>query len=80
MARDASGEHGATPGVWMATAVIVVGSILAGVALIEWWLGPAFWIGIGLIVAGCIGGYFTNIMDMVSEYAPAAPTAELEQP
>jgi hypothetical protein len=79
MAGDSTGGHGATTGVWIAAAVIMIGTVVAGVALIYWWLGPVFWVGIGLMVAGCIGGYFTNIMDMVSEYAPATSAPELEQ-
>jgi hypothetical protein len=79
MAGDSAGGHGATTGVWIATAVIMIGTIVGGIGLIEWWLGPVFWIGVGLIVAGGIGGYFTNIMDMVSEFSPPpAPAPELE--
>jgi hypothetical protein len=72
MAGDSGGGHGATTGVWIVTAVIMIGTILGGVALIIWnW--PLFWVGIGLLVAGGIGGYLTGIMDMVTEYAPATP-------
>jgi hypothetical protein len=72
MAGDSGGGHGATTGVWIVTAVIMVGVVLGGVALIIWnW--PLFWVGIGLLVAGCIAGYLTGIMDMVTEYAPATP-------
>jgi hypothetical protein len=75
MAGDSGGGHGATTGVWIATAVIIAGSIVAGIALIEW-VWPVFWVGVGLMVAGCIGGYFTNIMDMVSEFSPAPGDVE----
>jgi hypothetical protein len=72
MDGDSGGGHGATTGVWIVTAVMMVGTVVGGVALIIWnW--PLFWVGIGLLVAGGIGGYFTNIMDMVSEFAPATP-------
>jgi hypothetical protein len=72
MAGDSGGGHGATTGVWIVTAVIMIGTILGGVALIIWnW--PLFWVGIGLVIAGCIGGYLTGIMDMVTEYAPVTP-------
>jgi hypothetical protein len=70
MAGDSAGGHNVTTGVWIVTVVIMIGTILGGVGLIEWWLGPVFWIGVGLIVAGGIGGYFTGIMDMVTEYSP----------
>jgi hypothetical protein len=76
MAGDSGGGHGATTGVWIVTAVIMIGTILGGIALVIWnW--PLFWVGVGLMVAGCIGGYFANIMDMVTEYSPA-PSREIE--
>ena len=76
MAGESGGGHGATSGVWIVTAVIMIGTVLGGVALIIWnW--PLFWVGVGLIVAGGIGGYFTHIMDMVTEYAPP-PAREIE--
>jgi hypothetical protein len=77
MATDSGGGHGATAGVWLVTAVIIVGSIVAGIALIEW-IWPMFWVGIGLMVAGGIGGYFANIMDMVTEFDPPVSTGEIE--
>jgi hypothetical protein len=79
MAGESGGGHGATSGVWVVTAVIMVGTTIGGIALIIWnW--PLFSVGIAMIVAGCIGGYLTNIMDMVTEYAPApAPALEPEQ-
>jgi hypothetical protein len=76
MAGDSGGGHGATTGVWIVTAVIMIGTILGGIALVIWnW--PLFWVGVGLMVAGCIGAYFANIMDMVTEYSPA-PSREIE--
>jgi hypothetical protein len=66
------GGHGATTGVWIVTAVIMIGTVLAGISMIFWWLSWGFWIGVALIVGGGIGGYFTHIMDMVTEYAPPA--------
>jgi hypothetical protein len=76
MAGDSGGGHGVTTGVWIATAVIIAGSIVTGVALIEW-VWPVFWVGVGLMVAGCIGGYATNIMDMVTEFG-AGPTSDVD--
>jgi hypothetical protein len=76
MAGDSGGGHDVTTGVWIASAVIMIGTILGGIALVIWnW--PLFWVGVGLMVAGCIGGYFTHMMDMVTEYAPA-PAREIE--
>jgi hypothetical protein len=71
-----SGGHNVTTGVWIAVAVIIAGSIIAGVALIEWvmWL---FYGGMGLMVAGCVIAYFTRIMDAVTEFGSGS-TAELE--
>jgi len=72
MDGEAGGGHGATTGVWIVTAVMMIGTVLAGISLILWWLSWGFWIGIAMIIGGGIGGYFTHIMDMVSEYAPPA--------
>jgi hypothetical protein len=76
MDGDSGGGHGATTGVWIVSAVIMVGTVVGGIALIIWnW--PLFWVGVGLMVVGGIGGYFTGIMDMVTEYAPS-PAREIE--
>jgi hypothetical protein len=55
-------------GVWIAVAMMIAGSIVAGIALIEWvlWL---FYAGIGLMVAGGIVAFFAGIMDSVTEFA-----------
>jgi hypothetical protein len=74
MARD-SGGHGATVGVWIAVMVIIAGSIVAAIALIEWaW--TAFWIGSGMMVVGCIMAYFNDIMGMVTEFGGGASESE----
>jgi hypothetical protein len=78
MAGDSGGGHGANTGVWIAVAIIIMGSILSGIALIEWiwWL---FYTGVGLMVVGCIVAYFADIMDMVTEFGSgAAAAAEIE--
>jgi len=77
MAGDSGGGHGATTGMWIVVAVMIAGSIVTGVALIEW-VWPIFYVGIGMMVAGAIGGYFTNIMDAVSEFSAVAPANEVE--
>ena len=65
-----SGGHDVAPAIWVATLVIIAGTIVGGIALIEWnW--PAFWIGIGLFVFGSIGAYFAGIMESVTEFGPA---------
>lgn len=70
MAGNANVGHGASAAAWVATAVIIVGTIVGGIALIEWnW--PMFWTGVGLFVAGCVGGYFAGIMESVTEFTPA---------
>ena len=74
MAGNANGGHGASGATWVATGVIIAGTILGGIALIEWnWV--MFWIGVGLFIAGCIGGYFAGIMESVTEFKPAEPPA-----
>jgi hypothetical protein len=65
-----SGGHDVAPAIWVATFVVIAGTIIGGIALIEWnW--PIFWVGIGLFVAGSIGGYFAGIMEAVTEFGPA---------
>ena len=48
-------EHNSgKPMSWVAVAVIVVGFIVGGVALVPrptWW---AFWLGVGIAVVGCL--------------------------
>ena len=49
---------------------IIAGFIVGGVALIYWnW--PAFWIGVGVVVAGCAIARAVHIMEDVSEYGGA---------
>jgi hypothetical protein len=76
MAGNENAGHGASAAAWFACAVIMVGTILGGIALIIWnW--PLFWTGVGLFVAGCIGGYFSGIMDSVSEYGAVEPSTSV---
>ncbi|MBV9871857.1 MAG: hypothetical protein JO214_14670 [Frankiaceae bacterium] len=77
MAGDSGGGHGATTGVWIAVAVIIAGSIIGGIALIEW-VWPVFWVGVGLMVLGTVGAYLADIMDMVSEFGSGDGPAEAE--
>jgi hypothetical protein len=61
--------HGASRTIWAAVLVIIAGTIVGGIALIYWnW--PMFWIGVGVFVAGCVGGYVAGIMDTVTEFGP----------
>jgi hypothetical protein len=55
--------------------VIIVGTILGGIALIYWnW--PLFWVGVGLFVLGSVGGYFSGIMDAVTEFGQSGVRSE----
>jgi ABC-type multidrug transport system permease subunit len=76
MAGNANAGHGASAAAWAACVVIMVGTVLGGIALIIWnW--PLFWTGVALFVLGSIGGYFAGIMDSVTEYAPAEPSTSV---
>jgi hypothetical protein len=76
MAGNANAGHGASLAAWAACGVIMIGTVLGGVALIIWnW--PLFWTGVGLFIAGCIWGFFAGIMDSVSEYAAAEPSTSV---
>ena len=61
------GGHGASMKSWVASAVIVAGFIVGGIAIIYWnW--PMFWVGVGVAVLGVIMGAFSGIMEEVTEY------------
>ena len=67
MAGNAGGGHGASMGSWVACFVIIAGFIIGGVALIYWnW--PVFWVGVGVVVVGCVIAKAVNIMEDVTEY------------
>jgi hypothetical protein len=73
MAGNKDAGHGASAAAWAACIVIMVGTVVGGIALIIWnW--PLFYTGVALFVLGCVGGYFAGIMESVSEYAPAEPS------
>jgi hypothetical protein len=76
MAGNAKLWHGASASAWAACAVIMIGTVVGGVALIIW-SGPLFWTGVGLFIAGCIWGFFAGIMESVSEYAAAEPSTSV---
>jgi hypothetical protein len=63
----AGGGHGASMKSWFAAAVIVIGFIVGGVAIIYWnW--PIFWVGVGIVVVGSVLGAAVGIMNEVTEY------------
>ena len=65
-----SGGHDASAAIWASVFVIIAGSIVGGIGLIEWnW--PMFWVGIGLFVGGSIWAWLAGIMESVSEFGPA---------
>jgi hypothetical protein len=66
--------HAATPRQWIAVGIIMGGSILSGIALIEW-VWPAFWAGIALMVAGSLMAWWARVMDAVSEWSPPPGSA-----
>jgi hypothetical protein len=68
MASSSQGWHGASIGAWISTFVILAGTVVGGIGLIETFLGPIFWIGVGLFIAGWIGGYFSNIMGATADH------------
>lgn len=65
------GGHGAKLGSWLACLVMLIGTIVGGIALIYWnW--PVFWVGVGVFVLGVIFARVVNIMDDVTEYGGGA--------
>lgn len=73
---DEPSVHDASLAVWVCVFVIIAGTIVGGIGLIEWnW--PTFWIGIGLFFLGSIVAAMSGIMEAVDEFKPAAaPDAE----
>ena len=66
MAGNTGGPH-ASAGSWIACIIIIAGFAVGGVALIIWnW--PMFWVGVGVLVVGCIVAKAVNIMEDVTEY------------
>jgi fatty acid desaturase len=73
VAGNAGGGHGASMGSWIACLVIIVGFAVGGIALIYWnW--PVFWVGVGIVVVGCVIARAVNIMEDVTEYGGSAST------
>lgn len=71
MAGNAGGGHGASVGSWIACVVIIVGFLVGGIAMVYWnW--PAFWIGVGVVVVGCVIARAVGIMEDVTEYGGSA--------
>ncbi len=54
-------NHAGTPAAWIAVAVIVIGFIVGGAALIAASV-PTFFIGVALIAVGAIFGKVTAVM------------------
>jgi fatty acid desaturase len=62
-----AGGHGAKLGSWLACLVMLIGTVVGGIALVYWnW--TAFWIGVGVFLLGVIFARVVNIMDDVTEY------------
>ena len=73
----AGSGHGASTGSWIACFVILAGFVVGGVALIVWnW--PLFWIGVAVIVVGCIVARAVNIMEDVAEYSGSGSAGDPE--
>jgi hypothetical protein len=67
VAGNAGGGHGASIGSWIACLVIIAAFVVGGIAMIVWnW--PMFWVGVGVLVVGCIFARAVGIMDDVTEY------------
>ena len=71
MAGNTGGPH-ASFGSWIACLIIIAGFAVGGVAMIVWnW--PMFWIGVGIVVLGCVFARAVHIMEDVSEYGGQHP-------
>ena len=77
MAGNAGGGHAGSMGSWIACLVIIAGFVVGGVAMVIWnW--PMFWVGVGLVVVGCVIARAANIMEDVMEYGGSSPGGDPE--
>jgi len=77
VAGNAGGGHGASIGSWIACLVIIAGFVVGGIAMVVWnW--PMFWVGVGVLVVGCIFARAVGIMDDVTEYGGGGGPGEPE--
>jgi hypothetical protein len=60
-------EHNTTPAIWVCVATIAGGSVVSGIALIEW-IWPMFWAGTAMMVLASVAAWKVNIMDATSEW------------
>jgi hypothetical protein len=61
--EHASNAHHGRRSSWIAVAVIIIGFVVGGVAMVphpRWWL---FWVGTGIVVVGAIIATATRIFD-----------------
>jgi hypothetical protein len=64
-------------GSWIACLIIIAGFVIGGIAMIVWnW--PLFWIGVGVLVVGCVVARAGGIMDDVMEYGGGASDPETQ--
>jgi ABC-type dipeptide/oligopeptide/nickel transport system permease component len=70
---DVHGEsHGNTVAAWSAVIIMIIGSVVAGVAV--WYSAiPAFWVGIAIVVLGAITGKVLQVMGYGQVAAGAEP-------
>jgi hypothetical protein len=77
VAGSASTGHGASVGSWVACLIIIAGFVVGGGALVVWnW--PIFWVGVGVVVLGCVVARAVHIMEDVSEYGASGSTGDPE--
>jgi hypothetical protein len=62
-------EHNTTPAMWACVATIAGGTVVSGIALIEW-IWPMFWVGIAMMVLGAAVAWRVDIMSAVSVWTP----------
>lgn len=69
----AQAAHATTWSVWLSCAVIIAGTIVGGIAIIEW-MWPLFWFGVALFLGGCVSAGLCGVMNEVSEFGPPPGT------
>ena len=75
MSTEPHEDHGHSPAAWTLVVIAMVGALVASIAVVAAW-EAGFFIGLGIIVLGCIVG---KVMQMMAS-APESAAADSHDP
>jgi hypothetical protein len=70
MSTEPHEDHGHSPAAWTLVVMVMVGSLVASIAVVAA-SETGFFIGIGIVVLGCVVGKVMQMMASAPETAPA---------